>query len=119
MGKIKDAVIKKLGGHTSKEWDRAMGVRFQMPKMVTELNLETIAAEMHISRGQCEFLGSGTVERIIKSEAKRRIADELEPFVEFTVLDSRSPRFDKVVIAKLRVLRQEEGGVIRHGPERY
>lgn len=119
MGKIKDAVIKKLGGHTSKEWDRAMGVRLQMPKMVTALNLETIAAEMHISREQCEFLDSTTIERIIKSEAKRRIANELEPFVEFTEFDPRPPCFDKVVIAKLRVLRPEEGGVIRHETERY
>ena len=72
MGKIKDAIIKRLGGHTEEEWKN----RLLAPpryEVVTPVDVETIWAHVKFSRYEVDMLGS----REAAGFAKKQLLDEI------------------------------------------
>lgn len=110
MGKIKDSIIKKLGGYTRKEWDRFLGIQCPAPKQITALDLETIVGRFSFAAEEWECLGAERRRDIAENMLLRSMCEHLEPYTEFTVLTPKPPRFSVEVVAKVRVLRQEHGG---------
>lgn len=118
MGKIKDSIIKKLGGYTRKEWDRFLGIQCPAPKRITTLDLETLVGHFGFALDEWDCLGASKGESIAKTMLLQGIARQLAPFVEFTVLEPKPPRFTVEVIAKVQVLRPENGGVLQYERDR-
>lgn len=84
------------------------------PVVFTSLDLETVTAVFGFAWEDWQCLGSEQRERIAKDLLLRGLAEQIAPFVEFTVLESKPPRFNVKVVASVRVLRSENGGIIRY-----
>lgn len=118
MGKIKDRIIKALGGHTAEDWDRFMGVRLPVPKPITTLDLATIVAQLKFTPEEWDCLGPARCEDLVKNRLLCGMSSQLGPFVEITVTEPKPPHFSFDVVARVRVLRPENGGVFRYEHDR-
>lgn len=114
MGKIKDAIIKKLGGHTEEEWKRRL---FDPPRygVVTQFDVETIGAHVKFSRYEVDMLGSREVSGFAKKQLIDEIAGYLEPYVEVKEVAPTPPYFDFEMVAELRVVKPKVGRVKIYG----
>lgn len=114
MGKIKDAIIKKLGGHTEEEWRN----RFLAPpryEVVTQFDVETLCAHAKCSRFEADALGREPISEIAKSRIIRVLSQNLENYVEFEMCVPMPPNFDYEMAGKLRVVIPQTGKVKKHG----
>lgn len=110
MGKIKNAIIKRLGGHTEEEWkDRWLAP----PKyeVVTQFDVETILAHVKFSRYEVGMLGSREASGFAKKHLIDEIARCIEPYVEVKEVAPTPPYFDLEMAAKLRVVKPKVGSV--------
>lgn len=113
MGKIKDAIIKKMGGYTEAEWFRCVSVQERLFRNTKALDLCTMRATMRMDRFEWEHFDNMTRERIVKSQIKRILVDQLDPFVEYTVRELEPPYNCMIVMAKLQAMRPETGGMFK------
>lgn len=114
MGKIKDAIIKRLGGHTEEEWKN----RLLAPpryEVVTQFDVETLCAHVKCARFEADALGHEPISEIAKSRIIRVLAQNLENYVEFETCVPMPPNFDYEMAGKLRVVRPQTGKVKKYG----
>lgn len=110
MGKIKDAIIKRLGGHTEEEWNE----RWLAPpkyEVVTPADVETIWAHVKFPRYEVGMLGSREASGLAKKQLISEIAGCLEPYVEVKEVAPTPPYFDLEMVAELRVVNPKAGCV--------
>ena len=109
MGKLKDYIIKKLGGYTAEEYKSAASVRAPKIQEITRLDLVDVKAETAISRVDAELMDKEFAEMLMKANLLQQITKEIEPFVQLTLWYPGS--FDGFIAeAKLQVLRPKENG---------
>lgn len=106
MGKIKDAIIKRLGGHTEKEWFSALA---PAPVVKTVTNVDTIFTHVSRPRYEVDMMGFLDMTTFAKKQLICEIAKCIEPYVEFKIVKERPPRFDFEMAAKLWVVIPPEG----------
>ena len=114
MGKIKDAIIKRLGGHTEEEWRN----RFLAPPrygVVTQFDVETIGAQVTFARYEADMLGSLEASEIAKKQLISQIAGCLAPYVEVKEVAPKPPYFNFEMVATLRVVNPQTGVVKTSG----
>lgn len=104
MGKLKDYIIKKLGGYTADEYKSATSVRAPNIHEITRLELVDVKAETEISRGDYEQMDEELSARLVKARLMQQLEKEVEPFVKF-VLWKPGPFNGFIAEAKLQVLR--------------
>lgn len=114
MGKIKDAIIKRLGGHTEEEWRN----RFLAPpryKFVAQFDVETIVAHVKFSRHDVDLIGSREASGFAKNDLINEIAGRIEPYVEVKEVVPKPPYFNFEMVATLRVVNPQTGVVKTYG----
>lgn len=114
MGKIKDAIIKRLGGHTEEEWKN----RLLAPpryEVVTQFDVETIGAHVKFFRYEVDMLGSRKASEIAKKQLISKISGCLEPYVEVKEVVPTPPYFDLEMVAELRVVNPKVGRLKTYG----
>lgn len=104
MGKLKDYIIKKLGGYTAKEYKSVADIGTPKIWENTRLDLVDIKAETAISRFDAKHMDKEFSEMLIKAGLMQQITKEIEPFVQFTFWNPGT--LDGFIAeAKLQVLR--------------
>lgn len=113
MGRIKNFIVKSMGGHTKEEWDNFMAVCCrQQVQAVATYDLDTIRAAVEADRNLWFGLPNDLREKRIKQQISNALANELDKYVEYTVMKPEHPYGNFIVSAKLTVLLPKVGGVL-------
>lgn len=105
MGKLKDYIIKKMGGYTAKEYEGVANIRLPEPREITRLDLVYVKSRMQVTRIDVERMGASTYERLLKVELIQRLMSEVEPIVKFTIREQTPGRGIYNAEAELQVVR--------------
>ena len=113
MGIIKDFIVKSMGGHTKEEWDKLMAIcGRQQVQTVTTYDLDTIRAAVEADIDLWFGLPNDLWEKRIKQQIRNALANEIDKYVEYTVMKPEHPYGNFIVSAKLTVLLPKVGGVL-------
>lgn len=104
MGKIKDAIIKKLGGHTRDEMEI---IRREKMAVITQFDIQTLHADICIHRDEVGTPRFGQVKEHAKKALIMRFAEGLEPYVEIKDREPKPPNFYFGMVGTLRVISPE------------
>lgn len=117
LSKVKNAVIKKLGGYTAQDMFEERMIVYHNPKIVTEFQLAEINAKLKYTNLELHFMPEDKRERWIKDELFRRIAQQIGPYIEYAVGTPNPPTYEIVTAkARLRVMQPENGAELQHMP---
>lgn len=115
ISKIKDALIKKLGGYTEHDMFEERMITFHEPKIVTQFQLAQVFGSVKSYVFRFEGMSEEEKEKIIKDELFHQIANQIRPFIEYQVGVPEPPTYEVVTArARLRVMQPEEGDVVQH-----
>lgn len=105
MGKLKNYIIKKLGGYTLKEYEGVANI--QRPKLgdISRMELVYVKAKAQVDRLDIERIGASTCERLLKVDLVQKLMCEIEPIVQFTIWEPKPGETGYTAVAELQVAR--------------
>ena len=114
MGEIKDGIIKILGGYTQTEWNNALLLPRHWPVRALWSELVERSTTVRIKAKQWANISQEERKDIIKSEVIRDLIKDVDQDICYTVQrPGPETNYEEItVIARLRVLRPPEGGMI-------
>ena len=118
ISKIKDALIKKLGGYTEQEMIEDRRFHFRETKIATtHLQLAQINGRMKFTELELKYIPEDQRERWIKDQLLHRICQQIGPYIEYQVGATEPPPYEvRTVRARLRVVQPENGAVLQEIP---
>lgn len=101
MKKLKDLIIKELGGYTESDLFQEVSCK---PQVISPFDFETLSFSSSISLDEFEALGEERLTKMMKKYLIQELAFGIEPHVKFDVIKPQYGAFPEVVFtAKINV----------------